>query len=102
MGSVCHETGVRGPGRRLYLGHARAKLREVPPKDLRFRLDRIPDVRDGLTRVERLILRALAEAQRESGRTSVATSELYGRVAEHIQLSESEFQETLGRLVRRR
>jgi hypothetical protein len=57
-------------------------------------------VRDGLTRVERAILVALAQAQRE-GRP-VKTALLYGRVLEMVDVSEEEFQETLARLVGRR
>ena len=57
--------------------------------------DEIPDVRDGLTRTQRIVLREIAEAQRERGREYVPTAMLYGRVVEHVDLSEAEFQVVL-------
>ena len=62
--------------------------------------DGIPDVRDGLTRVERAILTVLAQTQKERGR-GVPTAMLYGRVLELVDISQEEFQETLTRLVGR-
>ena len=60
--------------------------------------DDLPDARDGLTRLERIILWQLNLAERErSG--SVPTALLYGRVVEHISVSVEEFQETLQRLI---
>lgn len=59
----------------------------------------LPDARDGLTRLERIILWQLAEAERERGGASVPTAMLYGRVVEHISVSVAEFQRTLQRLV---
>jgi hypothetical protein len=64
--------------------------------------DRLPDVRDGLTRLERVILYVLAETQRERGDRNVPTFMLYGRVVELIDVSQAEFQATLQRLVGRR
>jgi hypothetical protein len=58
-----------------------------------------PDVRDGLTRLERAILYVLAEVQRERGGASVPTSMLYGRVLELVDVSREEFQRTLERLI---
>lgn len=63
--------------------------------------DRIPDVRDGLTRLERAILYVLAESEPEQGR-AVPTAMLYGRVVELVDVGPREFQETLERLVGRR
>lgn len=57
------------------------------------------DARDGLTRLERLILWQLREAQKELGRDSVPTALLYGRVVEHINVTVEEFQLTLQRLI---
>jgi hypothetical protein len=57
------------------------------------------DARDGLTRLERLILWQLHEAQKELGRESVPTALLYGRVVEHINVTVEEFQLTLQRLI---
>jgi len=61
-------------------------------------LDRIPDARDGLTRVERVVLWQLHEAQRERGGRSVPTAMLYGRVVEHVSISVRELQTILARL----
>ena len=58
------------------------------------------DARDGLTRLERIILWQLREIQRELGRESVPTAMLYGRVLEHVDVSVADFQATLQRLVR--
>lgn len=57
------------------------------------------DARDGLTRLERIILWQLHEAQQELGRESVPTALLYGRVVEHINVTVEEFQLTLQRLI---
>jgi len=59
----------------------------------------LPDARDGLTRLERIILWQLHEAQKVLGRESVPTALLYGRVVEYINVSVEEFQLTLQRLV---
>lgn len=61
--------------------------------------DRRVDARDGLTRLERIILWQLHEAQKERPDGSVPTALLYGRVVEHISVSVEEFQTTLQRLV---
>ena len=60
--------------------------------------DDLPDVRDGLNRKERIILYCLREAQAEFKGRNVPTITLYGRVVEHIDLSEEEFQLILSRL----
>ena len=59
----------------------------------------LPDARDGLTRLERIILWQLHEAQKDLGRDSVPTALLYGRVVEHIEVSVDEFQAVLQRLI---
>jgi hypothetical protein len=59
----------------------------------------LPDARDGLTRLERITLWQLREAQKELGRDSVPTTLLYGRVVEHISVSVQEFQAVLQRLI---
>jgi hypothetical protein len=64
--------------------------------------DFLPDVRDGLTRAERIVLYTLHKLEQERGGRSVPTAMLYGHVVEHINLSPDEFQEILGRLVGRR
>ncbi|HEY3451841.1 MAG TPA: hypothetical protein VGK67_36120 [Myxococcales bacterium] len=77
------------------------KKKRTRPSRNRSDLDRLPDVRDGLTRVERAILTVLAQAQKERGR-GVPTPMLYGRVLELVDVSQEEFQETLTRLVGKR
>lgn len=62
-------------------------------------LDGVPDVRDGLTRLERLVLFELHRAQKERGDRSVPTAMLYGRVVEHVSISVEELQAILARLV---
>lgn len=63
-------------------------------------LDDLPDVRDGLTRLERVILYELHRAQRElGGERRVPTTMLYGRVCEHVAVSVPRFQRALQRLV---
>ena len=64
--------------------------------------DSIPDVRDGLTRAERIILTTLQRLEQERGGRGVPTAMLYGHVIEHLNLSPGEFQELLARLVGRR
>ena len=61
--------------------------------------DRIPDVRDGLTRIERIVLYVLHQTQRELGDRNVPTAMLYGRVVEHVNISVQEFQAVLQRLI---
>ena len=61
--------------------------------------DRDFDARDGLTRLERVILWQLREATKERGGGSVPTAMLYGRVLEHVDVSVDEFQRTLQRLM---
>lgn len=57
--------------------------------------DEVPDARDGLTRLERIILWQLSALQKETGRESIPTPMLYGRVLEHIDVSIDEFQRVL-------
>jgi hypothetical protein len=61
----------------------------------------LPDVRDGLNRIERIILVELQRAQAEFEGRSVPTALLYGRVVEHVNLDPQEFQQILRRLVGR-
>ncbi|WP_417501831.1 hypothetical protein [Marinobacter sp.] len=61
-------------------------------------LDVIPDVRDGLTRTERLILYLIHETQKERGGRNVPTVMLYGRVLEYVDMSEAELHVYLDRL----
>jgi hypothetical protein len=67
----------------------------------RTRDDYLPDARDGLTRLERVILYELSQAEREHPGRRVPSTQLYGRVIEHLNVSVPEFQATLRRLVGR-
>jgi hypothetical protein len=58
----------------------------------------LPDVRDGLTRAERLLLYVIREAEREFEGRRVPTALIYGRVVEHENMSVDEFQRILARL----
>jgi hypothetical protein len=60
---------------------------------------RLPDVRDGLTRIERVILYELHKAKEHYGDRHVPSALLYGRVVEHVNISVDEFQRVLARLV---
>jgi hypothetical protein len=60
--------------------------------------DDLPDVRDGLTRVERVILTELHKAQAEFGDRHVPVPLLYGRVVEFVNIDPQEFQSILARL----
>jgi hypothetical protein len=63
--------------------------------------DELPDVRDGLTRLERAILLVLDELRKERGDVHHSTAMVYGRVVEHVNVSVAEFQAALSRLVGR-
>jgi hypothetical protein len=66
---------------------------------MRSPLDAMPDARDGLTRIERIVLHTLHETQRERGDRNVPTAMLYGRVVEKIDISVAELQRVLQRLI---
>ena len=61
--------------------------------------DYLPEVRDGLTRLERVILLEMSRAQTELKGRNVPTAMLYGRVVEHLNVSVPEFQRALQRLM---
>jgi len=60
--------------------------------------DAIPDVRDGLTRKERVVLYVMHELERELGGRRVPTAMLYGRVVEHVNMTPDELQRMLARM----
>lgn len=64
--------------------------------------DVLPDVRDGLTRRERIVLWVLHETQKERGGRNVPTTMLWGRVCEHFWISPEDLSEMLARLGARR
>src|SRR5262249_15521424 len=59
----------------------------------------LPDVRDGLTHRERIVLQCLHALQQERGGRNVPTGMLYGTVVEHVDMSVEEMQSILVRLV---
>jgi hypothetical protein len=75
------------------------------------REDWLPDVRDGLSRVERIVLHTLKTLQdelaashrhgRPAAELDVKTTMLYGRVVEQVDISVAELQDVLGRLAGR-
>lgn len=65
---------------------------------MRDSFDRIPDVRDGLTREERTVLYILNETQKERGGRNVPTAMLWGRVCEYFYISSEELSLMLARL----
>ena len=60
--------------------------------------DFILDVRDGLTRKERIVLYCIHQAQKEFNGRNVPTVTLYGHVLEYVDMSEHELQGILQRL----
>ncbi len=64
--------------------------------------DKIPDVRDGLTREERVVLYVLHQTQQERGGRNVPTAMLWGRVCEHFYISPEDLSLMLARLGARR
>jgi hypothetical protein len=58
----------------------------------------LPDVRDGLTRTERIILHCIDKIQTERGGRNVPTAMLYGRVLEYVEISIDEMQLILQKL----
>ncbi len=68
------------------------------------RYPNIPDVRDGLTEVERTILLVLHQAKKEfsiaddAGDRMIPAALIYGRVVERLDMSWEEFQRALVRV----
>jgi hypothetical protein len=60
--------------------------------------DTLPDARDGLTRVERVVLYTLHELDQERPGRRYSTAEVYGRVCERIDISVDELQRVLVRM----
>jgi hypothetical protein len=60
--------------------------------------NKISDVRDGLTREERVVLYVLHETQKERGDRYVAMAMLWGRVCEHFYISPEDLSLMLARM----
>jgi hypothetical protein len=76
-------------------------VKRHPSARLGAEADGIPDVRDGLSRVERIVLLVLAETERELGGRNVPMAMLYGRVGERIDLSRGQLMSIVKRLAGR-
>ena len=61
--------------------------------------DYLPDVKDGLTHRERVVLQCLYDLQQERGGRNVPTGMLYGNVVEYVDMSVDEMQSILVRLI---
>ena len=61
--------------------------------------DYLPDIRDGLTYRERIVLQCLHALQQERGGRNVPTGMLYGTVVELVDMSVEEMQSILVRLI---
>ena len=61
--------------------------------------DSLPDVKDGLTSRERIVLQCLHALQQARGGRNVPTGMLYGTVVEHVDMSVEAMQSILVRLV---
>src|SRR5262249_60231728 len=66
---------------------------------IRYPRDYLPDVRDGLTHRERIVLQCLHALQQERGGRNVPTGMLYGTVVEYVDMSVEEMQSILVRLL---
>lgn len=60
--------------------------------------DRIPAIRDGLTREQRVVLHVLHQLQKERGDANVPTPLLWGRVCEYFYISPEALSEMLAQL----
>ena len=74
-------------------------MREPSEREIR---ELIPDVRDGLTRKERIVLYVLHQTQKERGEHNVPTTMLWGRVCEYFWISPAELSQMLACLGARR
>lgn len=79
-------------------GDRRARAQRLRARPIE---ERVPDVRDGLTRVERVVLWQLRELEKERDGRDVPSAQLYGRVVEHVNLTPDELQRVLARLAGR-
>jgi hypothetical protein len=86
------------PRNRSADSRASSDPRTAPRTNVDPLLDLIPDVRDGLTRTERIVLWTLYQCQQERPGRNIASATHYGRVVEHVNLSPQEFQAIVARL----
>lgn len=74
-------------------GYEYAGLNLMPTSDFYG----LPDVRDGLSRKERIVLYCIDQIQKERGGRDAPTVMLYGRVVEYVNIGEQELQFVLQR-----
>jgi hypothetical protein len=72
---------------------------ESGPRIAQSLYDHLPDVRDGLTRLERVILWQLSVCEKEKKGRMVPTPMLYGRVCEYVDVDEQTFMRVHARLI---
>ena len=75
---------------------------DLSDDDLAIAREVFPDVRDGLTRIERIVLHQLWLLERERPGRMIPSALLYGRVAELVDISPQALQELVARLGARR
>lgn len=80
------------------LASAEQAVGNMPNDDLDPRFQHIADVRDGLTREERVVLYVLHQTQKERGDRNVPTAMLWGRVCEYFYISPEALSEMVARL----
>ena len=68
----------------------------MPQREFR---DYLPDVQDGLSHGERIVLWCLKALQEERGGRHVPTGMLYGNVVEHVDMSIEAMQSILVRFI---
>jgi len=83
---------------KLSVGAAGRRIADHTVKSTPHPYDKIPDVRDGLPREERVVLYVLHETQKERGGRNVPTAMLWGRVCEHFYISPEDLSAMLARL----
>lgn len=64
--------------------------------------DRLPDVRDGLTRIERVVLFVLHQLEQERPGKRAPIAQIHGRVVEHVDVSIDEVYAVIQRMARAR
>jgi hypothetical protein len=89
---------LRQASHRIDGRNSRLALRSMLRFCMSERFDKIPDVRDGLTREERIVLYVLHETQQERGDRNVPTAMLWGRVCEHLYISPEDLSAMLARM----
>ena len=80
------------------LRRGQATVSDMSIEDPESLYKQIPDVRDGLTREERVVLYVLHDTQKERRGRNAPTAMLWGRVCEHFYISPEDLSSMLARL----